>query len=48
MHEYDMGHFAVITEDQMEKRVFHVGNMDIYLRAAGTRPSAFYPSVQAG
>ena len=27
---------------------FHVGNMDIYLRAAGVSPPAFYPRIQAG
>ena len=29
-------------------RAFHVGNMDIYLRAAGVTPPAFYPRIQAG
>jgi uncharacterized damage-inducible protein DinB len=29
-------------------RAFHVGNMDIYLRAAGVAPPAFYPRIQAG
>ena len=29
-------------------RAFHVGNMDIYLRACGVTPPAFYPTIQAG
>ena len=27
-------------------RAFHVGNMDIYLRAAGVTPPVFYPRIQ--
>jgi uncharacterized damage-inducible protein DinB len=29
-------------------RAFHVGNMDIYLRATGITPPAYYPSIQSG